>query len=191
LRERGEDARLCREHDDIESGAVAFYFGCVRITPPQVLSRNHRNLVIHASDLPNGRGFSPLTWKIIEGLNDIPVSLIEAVQEVDAGPIIYQDVIQYRGHELIDELRRVLGEKHVELALRFLGEEVPPCGDPQSGEGSLYRRRGPDDSALDPNRSIAEQFDLLRTVDNEKYPAFFELRGHRYKIAIEKMEEET
>jgi spore coat polysaccharide biosynthesis predicted glycosyltransferase SpsG len=34
--------------------------------------------------------------------------------------------------------------------------------------------------------SIAEQFDLLRVVDPEHYPAFFDYRGKRYIIKMEK-----
>ncbi len=190
LNENGDEARLCRQHDEIGDGAVAFYFGCVRITPPEVLARNRRNLVVHASDLPQGRGFSPLTWQVLEGKNDITICLLDAVDDVDSGNIVYRDVMAFEGHELNGEMRRVMGAKHVEMALRFLAEERPPAGEPQQGEPTLYCRRKPDDSRLDPERSIADQFDLLRTVDNERYPAYIEWRGHRYNILIEKADPE-
>ena len=32
--------------------------------------------------------------------------------------------------------------------------------------------------------SGGQQFNLLRVVDNERYPAFFELDGRRYTIQI-------
>ena len=41
------------------------------------------------------------------------------------------------------------------------------------------------DSRLDPDDTIAQQFNLLRVVDNERYPAFFELLGRRYILKIE------
>ncbi|WP_341885428.1 hypothetical protein [Synechococcus sp. UW140] len=56
---------------------------------------------------------------------------------------------------------------------------------PQTGEASYYRRRRPVDSQLDPERTLAEQFDLLRVVDNDRYPAFFEWRGRRYGLDIQ------
>ncbi len=43
---------------------------------------------------------------------------------------------------------------------------------PQQGEASYYRRRRAADSQLDPHCSLAEQFNLLRVVDNQRYPAF-------------------
>jgi methionyl-tRNA formyltransferase len=180
--------RLLRNNEDIEEGtAVAFYLGCVRISPPAVLARARRNLVVHASDLPKGRGFSPLTWQIIAGTNRIPVCLLDALETVDAGPVVYREWIDYRGDELIKELRRPLGKMHMHLPMRFLAAPMPPVGDPQQGEPSFHPRRRPIDSRLDPEMPLSAQFDLLRTVDNDKYPAWFELRGARYVLKIEKM----
>ena len=53
---------------------------------------------------------------------------------------------------------------------------------------TYYRKRTPEDSRLDPDKSIAEQFDLLRVADEERYPAFMDYRGHRYKIVMTKVE---
>jgi methionyl-tRNA formyltransferase len=47
-------------------------------------------------------------------------------------------------------------------------------------------KRTLEDSRLDPMKSIAEQFNLLRVVDNSRYPAFFDLDGFRYIVKIEK-----
>ena len=182
----GDQARLARDHAEIGQGAVAFYLGCIKITPPDVLARNRRNLVVHASDLPNGRGFSPLTWLTLEGKSQIPVCLIEAVQEVDAGPVVLRDQLNFEGHELIDEMRAALGEVTARLCRLFLESPEPLAGTQQEGEPSTYPRRYPKDSRLDPNRAIAMQFNLLRTVDNDAYPAYFDLNGHRYRLRIEK-----
>jgi len=187
---RGDDAVLARSHDQISKGAVAFYLGCVRITPKEVLARNRRNLVVHASDLPMGRGFSPMTWLVLEGESEIPVCLLEAADEVDAGAVIYRSHISLRGTELIDELRAMLGEMHVDLCLRYLNETQPPEGVDQQGVPTYYPRRRPLDSRLDPAKSIAEQFNLLRVVDNDRYPAFFEYLGQRYRLKIEKVPED-
>jgi len=56
----------------------------------------------------------------------------------------------------------------------------------QNGTESFYKKRYPEDSRLDPNRTIAEQFNLLRIVDNECYPVFFEMHGQRYVLQINK-----
>lgn len=188
--EAGDRARLCRSHDEVTPGAVAFYLGCIHLTPADVLARNRHNLIVHESDLPRGRGFSPLTWQIIEGRQEITVCLLEAMAEADAGPVVYRERLCFEGHELIDELRAALGRLTEDLCLRYLREPAPPTGQPQIGMATCYTRRRPEDSRLDPQRTLAEQFNLLRTVDNTRYPAFFELQGHRYRLHIEKVDDQ-
>ena len=178
-------------HEEVLEGGVAFYLGCVKITPPEILARNPRNLVVHASDLPNDKGFSPWTYAVLRGDQEITICLIEAAEQVDAGNIIYKDTIALKGTELVAELRALIGEKTVELCERFLSEKELPAGAPQRGAGNVLKRRYLRDSRIDPARSIAEQFDLFRVVDNEKYPAFFEYRGRRYKLTIEPHEKEN
>lgn len=186
-KELGNSAQLCRAHDEIQDGDVCFYLGCVKITPPEILAKNKRNLVAHASDLPQGRGFSPWTYAILEGENKIPLCLLEAIEEVDAGPIIYKEYLSLSGTELVEETRELLGQKIFEICKRFLSETPLPEGQPQEGEPTYHDRRTPSDSEVDPQQTIAEQFDLLRVVDNEKYPAFFQHRGKKYKLKIEEM----
>lgn len=187
----GDHAYLVRRHEDIRNGQIAFYLGCMRIVPTEVLIRNHWNLVVHASDLPLGRGFSPMTWLLLEGKNDIPVCLLEAAPEVDAGPVIFRDRIKLKGNELINEIREELGACHVRLCRRFLDAAEPPQGVTQQGDPSFYPRRRPADSRLNPAESIQSQFNLLRVVDNSRYPAYFDYRGRRYKLLIESMDSEA
>ena len=53
-------------------------------------------------------------------------------------------------------------------------------------DGSYFRRRMPEDSWLDPYKSLAEQFDLLRVADLSQFPCFFEFRGSEYVVNIRK-----
>lgn len=41
------------------------------------------------------------------------------------------------------------------------------------GKESFYPKRSPKDSELDINKSLNEQFNLLRIASNEDFPAFF------------------
>ena len=71
-------AALVHEADRIPEGDICFLLGCVKKLPSEVLQRNSINLVVHESDLPAGRGFSPVAWQVLEGRNHIPVCLLEA-----------------------------------------------------------------------------------------------------------------
>jgi methionyl-tRNA formyltransferase len=153
------------------------------------LELNKYNLVVQESDLPKGKGWSPLTWQVIEGFKKIPITLFEAKEEIDSGDIFLQDYIELEGTELINDIRRLQGEMTIKLCLEFIKQYDNITGRDQSGESTYYRKRLSQDSELDINRSIKDQFNLLRVVDNERYPAFFVLNEKKYIIKIYKSEE--
>jgi len=180
--------RIDWRHDpaQAEAGDFCFCLSLGQLVPKAVRERFRHTLVVHESDLPRGKGWSPLTWQILEGQARIPVTLLEAAERVDSGPIYAQRWLQFQGHELIDELRAAQAAATRALC-RWFVDDYPKGAEqarPQQGEESLYPRRRPDDSRLAPEQSLAAQFDLLRVVDNQRYPAFFVWRGERYTLAI-------
>ena len=183
----GKDATLLHKAVDVKQGDILALLSCERIFKNLYL--NQYNLVVHASELPKGKGMSPLTWQILEGRNSIPVTLFEASQNFDDGPIYAQDQIYYEGHELISELRTKLGDKINDLVLKFIENHPNNIAKTQIGESTFYDKRQPKDSELNIDKSIAEQFNLLRVVDNERYPAFFHHLGHKYILKVEKVHE--
>lgn len=182
----GHSVYLVHKVSEIVEGDLAFFLGCGQLVPPLVLKLNRHNLVVHESDLPKGRGWSPLTWQVLEGINEIPIVLFEATESVDSGIIYLQDKMSFTGYELIDDLRKVQAETSIRMCHEFVERypEIVVEGKEQQGEPTFYIRRTPKDSRLDPDRTIREQFNLLRVVDNEQYPAYFELNGKSYILRI-------
>ena len=180
------DVKMIFDLDEIEDGDLLFMLSVGIIIPPELLKRNKHNLVVHESDLPRGRGWSPLTWQILEGKKKIKVTLFEAVAGVDAGQIYYQDEMQFMGDELADKIRKIQGEKTVGLVLKFIDNFPNVIGREQKGKSTYYPRRRPEDSKLDINKSIKQQFNLLRVADNKRYPAFFYHLDHKYILRISK-----
>jgi len=184
--------RVCSydQPSDIHNKAdIAFYLSCFQIVSKDILFKHKNNIVIHTSALPSGRGWSPMSWQILEGKNKIPLTLFEANEKVDAGEIYLEDQIVFSGHELISELHEKLGFKIIDMCVEFIKRypDVVKQSRSQVGEASYYRRRLPSDSQLDVNKNIKDQFNLLRIVDNDRYPAYFILLGHKYKLLIEKV----
>ena len=181
--------QLVNEVGDLVGGDLLFLISCNELVKPEVREIYKHVLVIHASPLPEGRGWSPHVWQVLEGKDTIPVTLLEAGDRVDSGAIWAQDAFRLEGHELHDEINDKLFAVTLELMNYALdhASEIKPY--PQRvGEASYYRRRTAVDSELDPHRSIAEQFELLRVADPERYPCFFEYRGKRYKLSLAKIE---
>jgi methionyl-tRNA formyltransferase len=168
-------------------GDFLFLVSCHQIIGRATRVKFRHTLVLHASDLPRGRGMSPHIWQILEGEQRIVVSLINAEDELDRGDIWHQMTIEFDGTELHDEIHAKLFDAEVALMTWALDHCDSSSPRPQSGTSTFYRKRSPTDSAIDPNRPLAESFDLLRVADPERYPAFFEHRGAKYRIRIDRM----
>lgn len=186
LENAGHAVRWLHEPKAIEDGDVALFLSLGRIVPPALLKRHAHNLVVHASALPHGRGWSPLTWQILEGRNEIPVSLLEAADGVDSGDVYAQRTLCFQGHELLPEMHRAVAAATMELCGDFIARYPFVVGEArtQVGEATYYPRRRPGDSRLDPDKTLREQFNLLRVCDQERYPAFMEIAGRSYEVRI-------
>jgi len=168
--------------DKLTSGDIMLILSCENIISERILSLHKKNIVIHPSDLPKGRGWSPLAWQVIEGKNAIPITLFEASKEIDAGVIYIKDIIRLDGTELNEDIKQKQGIKTIEMISKYI--QKPNKGIKQNGDATFYKKRTTNDSELNINKSISDQFNLLRVVDNERYPAFFRIRGKKYFIKI-------
>lgn len=189
LTNMGHNCIVWYKHKDVEQGDILCLLSCERIF--KALHLNKYNLVVHESYLPQGKGWSPVTWQILEGKNQIPITLFEATDALDAGEIYAQTVISFDGSELIDEIKTKQGKATQQLILDFVNNYPNVMGKPQKGDESFYPKRTYKDSELDPDKSIREQFNLLRVCDNNRYPAYFVLNNQKYIIKIEKYEESS
>lgn len=186
VRKLGHDCTLARQTADYSEADVVFFLGCLKLVSPKELKKSMLNLVVHESPLPKGRGFSPMTWQILEGKKILPICLLDAAPAVDSGDIYFHEPVMFEGHELVDELREIQASKTIELCLKLLQSKKFPSGKKQNGKPSYYRRRVPSDSRIDINKSIGEQWNLLRVADNQRYPVFFKHKGQTYTLEIKK-----
>jgi methionyl-tRNA formyltransferase len=179
---------LLNSSKDVLSGDILFLISCTEIISKDIRNRFSKTLVIHESDLPQGRGWSPLVWQILEGSNVIPITLLEAEDKVDSGDIWNKSFVQLEDHETFSEINNKIFPEKLKLmdfAIQTFSSITPA---PQSSENiTYYQKRTPSDSKLDIIKSISEQFDLLRIADDVRYPCYFKFRGHKYKIVIEKI----
>ncbi len=186
LLHRGHSLRWIHDPNQLAKADICLLLSCGHLLNPDQLKLHRHNLVVHESALPAGQGWSPMTWQILEGANEIPITLFEATSEIDAGPIYLQEVINLNGTELIDQWRKLQQKATIKLCLQWFDcySTVIQGAMAQQGESTYYPRRSSIDSALDPALSIEDQFNLLRVTDHRRYPAFFDLAGMRYQLQI-------
>lgn len=173
-------------NDEIPQGNIAFYLSYPRILTKKELQQHKNNIIVHASNLPQGKGWSPATWLILENQNIIPLTLFEANERIDSGKIYAQSFVELSGTELFDNWKKQLGIAIIDLCKKFICSypEILQQAKEQEGESSYYPKRTCKDSELDIHKTIADQFNLLRVVDNEHYPAFFYKNNKKYIIKI-------
>ncbi len=182
---------LLNSLDEIRAGGnILFLISCSEIVNKDVRKKFDHSLVLHASDLPNGRGWSPHIWDILEGKLNLTLSLISAEDDVDTGDIWQQVTIALNGLELFDEINHKLFMAELSLmdwACENVFHSTPRKQ--QEVKGSYYRKRTPVDGEIDISRSIESQFNLLRISDPDRYPAFIVVRGQKYKLTLEKVDD--
>lgn len=182
---------LVRNKSDLSGGDLLFLISCSEIIKQEEREKYQKTLVIHASDLPRGRGWSPHIWQIIEGENSICVSLLEAEDKVDSGDIWHQIKVDIPKHFLFDEINNALFEAELllmDFAVNNM-QSIVPHKQSAEVEPTYYPKRSPKDSQLDPEQSIKGLFDVMRVCDPERFPAYFELYGKKYAVKLEKIGE--
>lgn len=185
------EIKLCQRKSELRGGKILFLISCSEILTDKELNQYSTVFVLHASDLPKGRGWNPHIWEIIAGAEEITLSLLEAAHSVDSGPIYAQTKINIPKHALWDEINTLLFESEIQLIDLAVSniESLTPRNQSTDIIPTYYPKRSPDDSQLDPNKSITEQFDTMRICDPNRFPAFFKLHGQKYKITLEKVDE--
>lgn len=185
------EIELVRKKSELTGGDILFLVSCDEILTAKDRASYKANLVLHASDLPRGRGWSPHIWELANGATHITLSLIEAQDKVDSGNIWKKMRIAVPPTALWDEINDLLFKAELELmdfALKSYGNIGSHAQ--STVDATYFRLRTQQDSRIDVDKTIAAQFDLIRVCDPDRFPAFFEHRGQRYSLKLEKLNDE-
>lgn len=172
--------------DEVSDFDIVFLLGYTKIVPNEFLQRNKLILVVHESDLPKGKGFSPIQWQLLEGLSEIKVNLIEATANVDSGDIFLQSTITFDGTELYEEIREKQAKATINIISEFLKIFPNITRTKQVGNESFYSKRTLAHGELDISKTLQENFNLLRIGNNDAWPSFFYIKGVKYILKITK-----
>ena len=186
IKNLGHDVDVYRDELEMPSADISVFISCTKLVSADGLKKSNSNIICHPSDLPKGRGFAPIAWDVLKGESKITFSLFEASIEADAGFIYDKKIVNLSGTELNDELRKIQADVTYAMILEYISKYPKNKSSAQEGEGSWYRKRTPKDSELDVNKTIIEQMNLLRIVDNDLYPAFFFYKDEKFEITIRK-----
>lgn len=130
---------------------------------------NFKCIIFHMTDLPFGRGGSPLQNLIERGFRETKMCAIECVKELDAGPIYLKRSLSLDGsaQEIFCRAATVIEKMIVEI----VEKESQPTQ--QVGEVVVFKRRTPSESDISNLRSVDEIYNFIRMLDADGYPHAF------------------
>lgn len=136
---------------------------------PADVYENFRCVVFHMTDLPFGRGGSPLQNLIARGIYETRLSALRCCGEVDAGDIYLKRNLSLWGNA--EEIYLRAAELSKEMMIEMVRDDLQ--AEPQKGEAVVFKRRTPDDGNIGELRSLEKIFDYIRMLDAESYPLAF------------------
>jgi methionyl-tRNA formyltransferase len=138
------------------------------IIPEQIFS-SFNCVIFHMTDLPFGRGGSPLQNLIVRGIKETIISAIKVNEGIDTGDIYLKESLSLYGtaEEIFLRANNII-EKMIE---QIVQENIRP--QLQIGEAVLFKRRTTEESSIRDLQSIEKIYDYIRMLDAEGYPRAF------------------
>jgi methionyl-tRNA formyltransferase len=136
---------------------------------PESVWKNHECVCFHMTDVPYGRGGSPLQNLIVRGHKNTKLTALKMVKEMDAGHVYVKQDLSLEG--AAEEIYERAGELSFEIIRWMIGNQPKP--EPQSGEPVVFERRKPHQSVLPGSGTIEGLYDHIRMLDAPTYPPAF------------------
>jgi len=157
----------------------AFFLHWSWKVPPEILEEVEC-ICFHMTDVPYGRGGSPLQNLIARGHRDTKLTALRMTAEFDAGPVYMKRNLSLRGGA--EEIYIRATTLSAEMIQQIVQHEMQPS--PQTGEPVNFRRRKPEESQIAKLDSLEQLHDFIRMLDAEGYPrAFLSHAGYRFEFS--------
>lgn len=140
---------------------------------PSDICEKYECVCFHMTDVPYGRGGSPLQNLIQARKTETMVSALRMEKTLDAGPVYGKHPMSLEGRA--EEIYLRAGDICWEMIEWMVANEPLPV--PQQGEATIFRRRTPEQSALPAEADLRGLFDHIRMLDAPGYPLAFIQHG--------------
>jgi methionyl-tRNA formyltransferase len=149
------------------------------IVPDEIIKR-YECVCFHMTDLPYGRGGTPLQNLIINGCKKTMLTALRMEKGVDTGPIYYKEPLSLHGpaYDIYKRAARLCWD----MVSDFIKEYPNPL--PQEGTITTFKRRTPEQSQIPDGLSLEDVYNYIRMLDAPGYPkAFLEMNGYRLEFS--------
>lgn len=152
------------------------------------ITQNWNCVVFHMTDLPYGRGGSPLQNLIVRGHKETKISAIKVTGKLDGGPIYMKKPLSLNGsaQEIFIRCSDIIFNEMIPVFLEEKPEPVEQDGDPV-----IFKRRTQEDGEITSDMELEKIYDYIRMLDAEGYPrAFMEFGEYRLCFENAKLSED-
>jgi methionyl-tRNA formyltransferase len=146
---------------------------------PEIIER-FECVNFHMTDVPYGRGGSPLQNLIMRGIQETTLSAIRMTDEMDAGPVYLKEPLSLDG--TAEKIYVRASDLAAGMIKRIVEERLVPVE--QQGVPTYFTRRAPSESRIPAGLKPEGIYDFIRMLDAEGYPrAFVEEAGFRFEFS--------
>jgi methionyl-tRNA formyltransferase len=147
---------------------------------PDEIVEQFECVCFHMTDVPFGRGGSPLQNLILRGHRETKLTALRMSKEFDSGPAYLKEPLSLEGGA--EEIYLRAGRLSAKMIQHIIQHE--PKASPQQGKAVIFKRRKPVESEVAKPASLEELYDFIRMLDAEGYPrAFLEHAGFRFEFS--------
>lgn len=142
------------------------------------ISENFNCVVFHMTDLPFGRGGSPLQNLIERGIENTKISAIKVESGIDSGSVYMKKDLNLNGtaEEIFIRASNIIFKNMIP---EIVSQNLTPIE--QTGEVVEFKRRNPEQSEIKPDFDLEKIYDYIRMLDGEGYPGAF-IKFGKYKL---------
>ena len=172
---------FARKHSEIKKGDILFILGCKKLLKKSSLKKNKFNLVIHESNLPKGRGMSPVSNQILRKKKKIICTMFNATHKMDNGPIVLKDSFKIKKDDFYEDWRLKQGMTTIKMCLKFLNLNQVVLKN-QNGKPTYFKKLNKYMFEFKVNSSIKKQHQILQAADFKKFVPFFRIKKKIFYI---------
>jgi len=146
--------------------------------PDEVVAR-FECVVFHMTDLPFGRGGSPLQNLLARGIYETKLSALRCSAEIDGGPVYVKRSLSLHG--TAEQIYARAAQLMPDMIADIVHKRLQPVA--QVGTATYFARRKPEEGNLAPLDRLRTVYDFIRMLDAEGYPpAFVETEHLRFEF---------
>ena len=151
---------------------------------PKNIYNNFNCVLFHMTDLPYGRGGSPLQNLIMNKVYKTKISAIKVSENIDSGDIYLKESLDISTGSAQDIFKRSSQITFEKMIPEFLSSKL--SAKEQSGEIVTFKRRTPEQSSIKTVKdlSLTSLYDFIRMLDGEGYPkAYIEIENIKIEFS--------